>query len=134
MNEDFIGSPSPENPQAPEGSCQFAGSIEQLGVGSVSSPRWMQAHLMECLSCMNDFARLQSLSSHADPVGRRWLGSRRPTHSETGVLEFVREAGVLMLERKKLWLLPLVVIVLLFGGLLVLTQGSAVAPSIYTLW
>ena len=134
MNQDFTGSPPPEKPHAPEGKCQFAGSLERLGVGSVSPPRWMQAHLMECLSCMNDFARLQSLSSQADPVGRRWLGSRRPTQSEAGVMEFVREVGVLMLERKTLWLLPLVVIIVLFGGLIVLTQGSAVAPSVYTLW
>ena len=94
----------------------------------------MQAHLTECLSCMNDFARLQSLSSHADLVGRRWLGSRRPTQREAGVVEFVREVGVLMLGRKKLWLLPLVVIIVLFGGLIVLTRGSAVAPFIYALW
>ena len=134
MNEDFTGSPSPEKPQVPEGSCQFAGSIEQLGGGSVSPPRWMQAHLMECLSCMNDFARLQSLSSHADPVGRRRLDSRHPTQSEAGVLEFVQEVGVLMLGRKKLWLLPLVLIIMLFGGLIVLTQASAVAPFIFTLW
>lgn len=105
MNEDFTRPPSPE----------------------------MQAHLTECLSCMNDFARLQSLSSHADLVDRRCLGSR-PTQSEAGVVEFVREVGVLMLERKKLWLLPLVVIIVLFGGLLVVTQGSAVAPFIYALW
>jgi len=39
-----------------------------------------------------------------------------------------------MLERKKLWLLPLVLIIVLFGGLLVLTQGPAVAPTVFTLW
>lgn len=36
--------------------------------------------------------------------------------------------------RKKFWLLPLIVVMFLFGGLLVLTQGSAVAPFIYTLF
>lgn len=36
--------------------------------------------------------------------------------------------------RKKLWLLPLVVLFLVFGGLLVLSQGSVVAPFIYTLF
>jgi hypothetical protein len=36
--------------------------------------------------------------------------------------------------RKKLWLLPIVVASLVFGGLLVLAQGSAVAPFIYTLF
>ena len=36
--------------------------------------------------------------------------------------------------RKKFWLLPLILVLLLFGGLLVLTSGSAVAPFIYTLF
>jgi Family of unknown function (DUF5989) len=36
--------------------------------------------------------------------------------------------------RKKFWLLPLLVVVALFGGLVVLTQGTAVAPFIYTLF
>lgn len=36
--------------------------------------------------------------------------------------------------RKKLWLAPIVVIMVAFGGLLVLAQGSAVAPFIYTLF
>jgi hypothetical protein len=39
-----------------------------------------------------------------------------------------------MKERKKFWLLPIVFVLLLFGGLIVLTQGSAVAPFIYTLF
>jgi hypothetical protein len=37
-------------------------------------------------------------------------------------------------ERKKLWLLPIVIIIGLFGGLLVLSQGTAIAPFIYTLF
>ncbi|MGQ0446437.1 MAG: DUF5989 family protein [Beijerinckiaceae bacterium] len=36
--------------------------------------------------------------------------------------------------RKKLWLLPLLVLFLIFGGLFVLSQGSVVAPFIYTLF
>jgi hypothetical protein len=36
--------------------------------------------------------------------------------------------------RKKFWLLPLILVLLLFGGLLVFTSGSAVAPFIYTLF
>ena len=39
-----------------------------------------------------------------------------------------------MRVRKKFWLLPVVVMMLLFGGLLVLAEGSAVAPFIYTLF
>ena len=48
--------------------------------------------------------------------------------------EFVLELWAFMRERKKFWLLPIVVGLLLFGGLIVLTQGSAVAPFIYTLF
>ena len=39
-----------------------------------------------------------------------------------------------MRERKKFWLLPIVIVMLLFGGLMVLTQGTALAPFIYTLF
>ena len=39
-----------------------------------------------------------------------------------------------MRARKKYWLAPLIIIMLLLGGLLILAQGSAVAPFIYTLF
>jgi hypothetical protein len=48
--------------------------------------------------------------------------------------EFVLELWAFMRERKKFWLLPIVLILVLFGGLIVMTQGSAVAPFIYTLF
>jgi len=48
--------------------------------------------------------------------------------------EFVLELWAFMKERKKFWLLPLFIVLLLFGGLIVLTQGTAIAPFIYTLF
>lgn len=48
--------------------------------------------------------------------------------------EFVMELWAFMKERKKFWLLPIVVVLLLLGSLIVLTQGSAVAPFVYTLF
>jgi hypothetical protein len=39
-----------------------------------------------------------------------------------------------MRERKKYWLLPILLLMILFGGLVVLTKGSVVAPFIYTLF
>ena len=48
--------------------------------------------------------------------------------------EFLRELWAFMKVRKKFWLLPIVFVLLLLGGLLVLVQGSAVAPFIYTLF
>ena len=36
--------------------------------------------------------------------------------------------------RKKYWLLPIIVVLVIFGGLIILTQGSAVAPFIYTIF
>ena len=47
---------------------------------------------------------------------------------------FLREFWVFLRVRKKLWLLPLLLLMLIFGTLLVLAQGSAVAPFIYTLF
>lgn len=48
--------------------------------------------------------------------------------------QLVMELWAFMKERKKFWLLPILVVLLLFGTLIVLTQGSAVAPFIYTLF
>lgn len=46
------------------------------------------------------------------------------------ILELIRFLGV----RKKYWLLPLVAILVLIGGILVLAQGTVVAPFVYTLF
>jgi hypothetical protein len=48
--------------------------------------------------------------------------------------ELVSELWGFLRDRKKMWLLPILVILSLFGGLIILTQGSAVAPFIYTLF
>jgi len=45
-----------------------------------------------------------------------------------------RELLAYMGARKKWWLLPIVLVTLIFGGLLILAQGSAVAPFIYTIF
>ena len=50
------------------------------------------------------------------------------------MLSFVSELWAFMRARKKFWLLPLFVLLGMFGGLIVLTKGSAVAPFIYTLF
>ena len=47
---------------------------------------------------------------------------------------FVRELWAFLKVRKKFWLLPILLVMLMLGGLIVLTQGSAVAPFIYTLF
>jgi hypothetical protein len=49
-------------------------------------------------------------------------------------LDFLVELWRFMRVRKKFWLLPLLIMMLVMGGLVVLTQGSAVAPFIYTLF
>lgn len=49
-------------------------------------------------------------------------------------MSLVRELWRFMRVRKKYWLLPIVVVMFVLGGLLVLAQGSAVAPFIYTLF
>ena len=49
-------------------------------------------------------------------------------------MSFLKEIWAFLRTRKKLWLLPIMIVMLLLGGLLVLAQGSAVAPFIYTLF
>ncbi|HEV8199414.1 MAG TPA: DUF5989 family protein [Candidatus Polarisedimenticolia bacterium] len=50
------------------------------------------------------------------------------------MIDFLTELWAFMRTRKKFWLLPIVVVLLLLGVLIVLTQGSAIAPFIYTLF
>jgi hypothetical protein len=49
-------------------------------------------------------------------------------------MSFLYEFSRFMRARKKYWLLPIMFMMIVFGGLLVVTQGSAVAPFIYTLF
>ena len=50
------------------------------------------------------------------------------------MLSFAGELWAFLRARRKFWLLPLIVLMGVFGGLLVLTKGSVVAPFIYTLF
>ena len=49
-------------------------------------------------------------------------------------MSFLSELWAFLRQRKKMWLLPIIVISLVIGGLLILAQGSARAPFIYTLF
>jgi hypothetical protein len=49
-------------------------------------------------------------------------------------MNFLAELWAYMSARKKFWLLPLLVVLLTFGGLMVLAKGSAVAPFIYSIF
>ncbi len=49
-------------------------------------------------------------------------------------MSFLSELWAFLRIRKKLWLLPMVIVMLLLGGLLILAQGSAIAPFIYTIF
>ena len=49
-------------------------------------------------------------------------------------MEFLRELFTFLRVRKKLWLAPIIIVMLIFGGLLFLAQGSVVAPFIYTIF
>lgn len=49
-------------------------------------------------------------------------------------MEFIKDILGFLSQRKKFWLLPTIVILLVFGVLIVLTAGSAIAPFIYTLF
>ena len=49
-------------------------------------------------------------------------------------MSFIREFWKFILVRKKYWLLPILFILFLFGGLIIISQGTAVAPFIYTIF
>lgn len=50
------------------------------------------------------------------------------------MLEFTKELWEFLRERKKFWLLPIITFLVFLGTLIVFTEGSAVAPFIYTLF
>jgi hypothetical protein len=49
-------------------------------------------------------------------------------------MDFLRELWAFLRVRKKLWLLPIIIFMVVFGGLMILAQGTAVAPFIYTVF
>ena len=50
------------------------------------------------------------------------------------MMEFLQELWAFLRKRKKLWLAPILIVMLALGGLLILAQGSVVAPFIYTIF
>ena len=50
------------------------------------------------------------------------------------IVSFVREFWTFLRVRKKFWLVPILVMMAIFGGLIVFSEGSAVAPFIYTIF
>ncbi|MGL5508406.1 MAG: DUF5989 family protein [Microcoleaceae cyanobacterium] len=51
-----------------------------------------------------------------------------------GLIDFLKDIWAFMRERKKYWLLPLIITLVLLGALIVLSQSSVIAPFIYTLF
>ena len=49
-------------------------------------------------------------------------------------MNFLREFWEFLVVRKKYWLFPILFVLVLFGALIILSQGSAVAPFIYTIF
>ena len=49
-------------------------------------------------------------------------------------MNFIKEFCEFLKVRKKYWLLPILLVLVLFGGLIILSQGTAVAPFIYTIF
>jgi hypothetical protein len=50
------------------------------------------------------------------------------------MISFLRELWAFLRVRKKFWLLPILIVMMILGGLIILTEGSAVAPFVYTLF
>ena len=49
-------------------------------------------------------------------------------------MEFIKEFWQFIRIRKKYWLLPIIIVLVLFGGIIVLSQGSEISPFIYTIY
>lgn len=49
-------------------------------------------------------------------------------------MEILKDLWAFLSIRKKLWLLPIIIVMMLFGGLLIIAQGSVIAPFLYTIF
>jgi Family of unknown function (DUF5989) len=50
------------------------------------------------------------------------------------MLDFIKDMSVFLLRRRKFWLMPVIIISTLLGALLLFSQGSVIAPFIYTIF
>lgn len=62
------------------------------------------------------------------------ITSSKPYGEAVLMMDFLKDLYAFMRERKKYWLIPIIIVLLLLGALIVLSQGSVVAPFIYTLF
>ena len=89
-----------------------------------------------------DFLRLQARSQGQELLDRSHAAGAAAAIHEKPILiskgpsmgSIIVELWAFMRERKKFWLLPILIMMVIFGGLIVLTKGSAIAPFIYTLF
>jgi hypothetical protein len=65
---------------------------------------------------------------------RRRARARGKNEEVVLMLEFWKDLWEFMHERKKFWIAPIIIVMVLLGGLIILAQGSAIAPFIYTLF
>ena len=84
-------------------------------------------------------ARASGSAVHAPPNKRGAEYMRASTgsgnnKSEEVTMAFLQELWAFLRTRKKFWLIPVIFMVAVFGGLIVLSNGSALAPFIYTLF
>jgi hypothetical protein len=77
-------------------------------------------------------SRREHRSTSPESLPALRLKSSRTT--EQPMISFLREFWVFLRTRKKYWLLPVFIIMAIFGGLIVFTKGSLVAPFIYTIF
>ena len=49
-------------------------------------------------------------------------------------MEFLKELWMFLSVKKKLWLFPIIIVMILIGGLIIIAQGTVIAPFIYTLF
>ncbi|MDD5643613.1 MAG: DUF5989 family protein [Syntrophales bacterium] len=80
------------------------------------------------MATLKKFDRLSSSDSAGNPAGGLPAAYRK---ARTG---FLQDLWCFMRVRKKYWLLPILTALFLFGGMVVFTSGSAIAPFIYTLF
>ena len=76
--------------------------------------------------------KIKAIGKYVTPWGLARI--RLKTSYKDIMMEFIGELWSFLRIRKKLWLAPIIIVMVLLGGILILAQGSVVAPFIYTLF
>ena len=84
------------------------------------------------MNCASENKAAAHIGSQGNPASCPRI--RLKINFELKTMSFIKELWLFLRVRKKLWLAPIIIVMLILGGLLIMAQGSVVAPFVYTIF